>query len=203
MLEGINRAISQCFAARPALFVPARHSPNVTIKLFLSIMSSSLFIFFFSSNLKDKWFLSLQSHSFARQGGTLFCFDFQSIIQLDWKCIVPYLLHIVERFAMTPPWCPEPLNGATWLRHRWMAFLLFIYFFFNSRYKCLGCCGSFKWASRQSGRDLFPLALTKCITFLFFHPFLNRAQVMVSRTASAASRAEREEIAGPALLIQY
>lgn len=38
---------------------------------------------------------------------------------------------------------------------------------------------------------------------LFIYLFLKRTQVTVSRTASPPSRAEREEIAGPAPLIQY
>lgn len=35
--------------------------------------------------------------------------------------------HIVERFATAPLWCPAPLSGATWLRHSWMASVLFIF----------------------------------------------------------------------------
>lgn len=61
-------------------------------------------------------------------------------------------------------------------------------YFFNSRCECLGCCLLLKWAGGQSGRVLFPLAVTKCITFLFTYPLLKRAQVTVSRTASPPPR---------------
>lgn len=203
MLQCFHQSV---FSASSELFVSTRHSPYITIKLcflFYYFLESLFFLLFVQP--QGQVALASSNHYFARLCGTSSCFDFQPIMQLDWNCILPYLLHIVERFCAAA--AASMMSGASQWRYlitpQLNAAPSTIYF--TSLIPAVSVFSAAADRSsgpgRQSGGDLFPSAVTKCVTLLSIYLFLHRAEFTVSRRASPSSPAEREEMAGPAPLI--